>query len=158
MKYFGKGAKMGFFDFVKDAGKRLLGRGDDNEAIKNEIASNSATMPIEDLEVRVEGETVRLSGKARNSEDVAKAALIAGNIEGVSKVVTDELETEEEPQPLQDLYYEVQKGDTLWKIAEIYYKDGSRYKEIFEANREVIKHPDKIYPGQMIRIPNFTGA
>jgi len=41
-------------------------------------------------------------------------------------------------------------------LKEIYYKDGSRYKEIFEANREVIKDPDKIYPGQMIRIPNFV--
>lgn len=150
---------MGFFDFVKDAGKKLLGRGDDSEAIREEIASNSATMPIEDLNVKVEGDTVRLSGRAKSGEDIAKAALIAGNIEGVSKVVTDDMSTETgEPEPLQDIYYEIQKGDTLWKIAEIYYKDGSRYKEIFEANREVIKDPDKIYPGQMIRIPNFTGA
>ncbi len=150
---------MGFFDFVKDAGKRLLGKGDDNEAIKNEIAMNSDTMPIKDLDVKVQGDTVVLSGTAKNSADAAKAALIAGNVEGIAKVDTEQLKTEEEePQPLDDIYYEVQKGDTLWKIAEIYYKDGSRYKEIFEANREVIKDPDLIYPGQLIRIPNFTGA
>jgi len=146
---------MGFFDFVKDAGKKLLGRGDDNEAIHKEIASNKDTMPIEDLDVVVEGDTVILKGKAKTVEDKVKAALIAGNVEGISKVNADELEVEE-PSVIDDIFYEIQKGDTLWRVAEIYYKDGSRYTEIFEANREVIKDPDKIYPGQMIRIPNFV--
>jgi nucleoid-associated protein YgaU len=146
---------MGFFDFVKDAGKKLLGHGDDNEAIHKEIASNSDTMPIDNLEVVVEGDTVVLKGKAKTAADKVKAALIAGNVEGVSKVNADELEVEE-PSVIDDIFYEIQKGDTLWRVAEIYYKDGSRYPEIFEANREVIKDPDKIYPGQMIRIPNFV--
>ena len=146
---------MGFFDFVKDAGKKLLGHGDDNEAIHKEIASNKDTMPIEDLDVVVEGDTVILKGKAKTVEDKVKAALIAGNVEGISKVNADELEVEE-PSVIDDIFYEIQKGDTLWRVAEIYYKDGSRYTEIFEANREVIKDPDKIYPGQMIRIPNFV--
>ncbi len=146
---------MGFFDFVKEAGKKLLGKGDDNEAIKSEIEEHNETMPIENLDVVVEGDTVILKGKAKTAADKAKAALIAGNVEGISKVNADELEVEE-PQTLDDIFYEVQKGDTLWRIAEIYYKDGSRYKEIFEANREVIKDPDLIYPGQMIRIPNFV--
>ncbi len=146
---------MGFFDFVKDAGARILGKGDDNENVKKLIEEESETMPIEGLQVEVQGDTVKLKGKAKSAEDKVKAALIAGNIEGVAKVDADELETEE-PAVIDDIFYEVQKGDTLWRIAEIYYKDGSRYKEIFEANREVIKDPDKIYPGQMICIPNFT--
>ena len=146
---------MGFFDFVKEAGKKLLGKGDDNETIKKEIEEHNETMPIENLDVSVEGDTVILKGKAKNVADKAKTILIAGNVEGISKVNADALEVEE-PQPLDDIFYEVQKGDTLWRIAEIYYKDGSRYKEIFEANREVIKDPDLIYPGQMIRIPNFV--
>ena len=148
---------MGFFDFVKDAGAKILGRGDDNESVKKLIEEERETMPIEGLQVEVEGDTVKLKGKAKTPEDKVKAALIAGNIEGVAKVDADALETEE-PAVIDDIFYEVQKGDTLWKIAEIYYKDGSRYKEIFEANREVIKDPDKIYPGQMIRIPNFTAT
>ncbi len=146
---------MGFFDFIKDAGAKVLGKGDDNENVKKLIEDQKETMPIENLDVEVNGDTVKLKGKAKTAEDKVKAALIAGNIEGVSKVDADELETEE-PAKIDDIFYEVQKGDTLWRIAEIYYKDGSRYKEIFEANREVIKDPDKIYPGQMIRIPNFV--
>ncbi len=146
---------MGFFDFIKDAGAKILGKGDDNENVKKLIEDEKETMPIDDLDVKVEGDTVYLSGKAKSAEDKVKAALIAGNIEGVSKVNADALETDD-AQVIEDLFYEIQKGDSLWKIAEIYYKDGSRYKEIFEANREVIKDPDKIYPGQMIRIPNFV--
>ena len=146
---------MGFFDFIKDAGAKILGRGDDNENVKKLIEEEKETMPIDGLEVVVEGDTVILKGKAKTAEDKVKAALIAGNIEGVSKVNADELVTEE-PEAIEDLFYEIQKGDTLWRIADIYYKDGSRYTEIFEANREVIKDPDKIYPGQMIRIPNFV--
>ncbi|HIP60281.1 MAG TPA: peptidoglycan-binding protein LysM [Campylobacterales bacterium] len=147
---------MGFFDFVKDAGKKMLGLGDDNENIKGYIAENSKTMPIENLEVIVDGETVTIKGHAKNAEDRAKAALIAGNIEGVAKVIFDDVTIEDDSITLQDLYYEIQKGDTLWKVADIYYKDGSRYPEIVEANLEVIKDADKIYPGQMIRIPNFV--
>ena len=79
--------------------------------------------------------------------------MIAGNIEGVSKVDTSELENT--PKPEEETLYVIQKGDTLWKIAEIYYKDGSRYTEIVAANKEVIKDADKIYPGQTIVIPNF---
>ncbi len=146
---------MGFFDFVKDAGKKLLGHGDDEKAIHNEIAQNSETMPIDNLEVVVDGDTVVLKGRAKTAADKAKAALIAGNIAGIAKVNAEDLEIEE-PSVIDDIFYEIQKGDTLWKVAEIYYKDGSRYPEIFEANREVIKDPDKIYPGQIIRIPNFV--
>lgn len=147
---------MGFFDFVKDAGKRLLGRGDDNENIKSYINENSKTMPIENLEVIVDGETVTIKGHAKNAEDRAKAALIAGNIEGVTKVNFDDVTVADASIEINDLYYEIQKGDTLWRVADIYYKDGSRYPEIVEANLEVIKDADKIYPGQMIRIPNFV--
>ncbi len=146
---------MGFFDFIKDAGAKILGKGDDNENVKKLIEEEKETMPIEGLEVEVNGDTVKIKGKAKSAEDKVKAALIAGNIEGVAKVDADELVTEDDA-PIQDIFYEIQKGDTLWRVAEIYYKDGSRYTEIFEANREVIKDPDKIYPGQMIRIPNFV--
>ena len=147
---------MGFFDFFKDAGKKLLGKGDDNENVKKEIEAHNETMPINNLEVVVDGDTVILKGEAASAADRAKAALIAGNIEGIAKVDAEGVTAPEEAQVIEDLYYEIQKGDTLWRVAEIYYKDGSRYPEIVEANLEVIKDADKIYPGQMIRIPNFV--
>jgi len=50
-------------------------------------------------------------------------------------------------------YHEVKKGDTLWKIAEKYYGDGSLYKKIFEANRDILKNPDLIKVGQKLHIP-----
>jgi len=146
---------MGFFDFFKDAGKKLLGKGDDNANIKSEIEAHNTTMPIEGLEVVVDGDTVVLKGNAKSDADRAKAALIAGNVEGIAKVDAEGVSVEDATE-IPDMYYEIQKGDTLWRVAEIYYKDGSRYPEIVEANLEVIKDADKIYPGQMIRIPNFT--
>ena len=146
---------MGFFDFFKGAGKKLLGKGDDNANVQKEIESHNKTMPIEGLEVVVDGDTVVLKGTAKSAADRAKAALIAGNIEGISKVDAEGVSLEDEAE-IMDMYYEIQKGDTLWRVADIYYKDGSRYPEIVEANLEVIKDADKIYPGQMIRIPNFT--
>ena len=47
----------------------------------------------------------------------------------------------------------IKSGDTLGKIARHYYGNANRYPRIFDANREVIEDPDKIYPGQKIRIP-----
>jgi len=50
-------------------------------------------------------------------------------------------------------WYEVKKGDTLWKIAKQFYGDGSLYPEIFKANTDQLKDPDKIKVGQKLRIP-----
>ena len=146
---------MSFFDFFKDAGKKLLGKGDDDANVHKEIDAHNKTMPIEDLKVVVKGDTVILKGHAKNAEDRAKAALIAGNIRGIAKVDASEVTLADEA-AIMDLYYEIQKGDTLGHIAQMYYKKASRYPEIVEANLEVIKDADKIYAGQMIRIPNFT--
>ena len=49
--------------------------------------------------------------------------------------------------------YTVQSGDTLWKIASRAYGDGSLYPRIFEANRDVLKQPEHILPGQQLVIP-----
>lgn len=138
---------MSLLSFAIDAGKKLLGLGNDEENIKKEILENSSTMPIENLDVKVNGDEITLSGDA-TQEAKAKAALIAGNVEGISKVNFEGVNPEEE-------YYEIQAGDNLSKISKKFYGNPNQYIKIFEANKEVIKEMDLIYPGQKIRIPKI---
>lgn len=155
---------MGFFDFFKDAGKKLLGKGDDAEAIKNEIESSFDELPIQGLVVEVNGDTVALGGVAKDQPTKEKAILIAGNVEGIAAVNADQLVTMQqisdenvrEEENYEPVFYTIKKGDTLWGIAQDFYKDGSKYPLIVEANIEVIKDPDLIYPGQAIRIPELV--
>ena len=155
---------MAFFDFLGNAGKKLLGKGDDNEAIKHEIESSFSELPVQGLVVEVNGDTVALGGVATDGETKEKAILIAGNVEGISKVNADQLvtltqiseENVREEEVFEPVFYTIQKGDTLWGISSDFYKDGSKYPLIVEANLEVIKDADKIYPGQAIRIPELV--
>lgn len=140
---------MGFLSFAFDAGKKLLGLGDDNASVKSEIEASSSTMPIENLEVQVEGDKVILSGDG-SDEAKEKAALIAGNIKGIKEVEFAGI-TEDSAEN----YYEIKSGDSLSKIAKEFYGNANLYNKIFEANLEVIKDPDLIYPGQKIRIPKI---
>lgn len=148
---------MGFFDFMVNAGKKLLGKGDDNEAIKKEIEESFSEVPIQGLVIEVDGESVLIAGVAKDSATREKAILIAGNVEGIAKVNADQLVLLPEitPEP-ESKFYTIQKGDTLWKIATTFYGDGSKYPSIVEANLEVIKDADLIYPGQNIRIPELA--
>lgn len=138
---------MGLLSFAIDAGKKLLGIGDDEQNVKKEIEQSSDSMPIENLQVKVQGDKVILSGNA-SEEAKEKAALIAGNIQGVKNVEFEGIDDDSEQR-----YYEIKPGDNLSKIAKKYYNDGNLYNKIFEANKEVIKDANKIYPGQKIRIP-----
>ena len=155
---------MAFFDFLSNAGKKLLGSDDDAGAIKNEIESSFETLPIQGLVVEVDGEAVSLGGVATDVATKEKAILIAGNVEGIAQVNADQLvtmeqiaseNTREEP-VFEPVFYTIQKGDTLWGIASEFYKNGSKYPLIVEANLEVIKDADLIYPGQAIRIPELV--
>jgi nucleoid-associated protein YgaU len=150
---------MGFFDFVSNAGKSLLGNGDDAAAIKEEIETSFETLPVDGLVVSVEDETVTLAGVARDYPTREKAILIAGNVEGIAQVNAEQLVTLEQisddnvREIPEEIFYTIVKGDTLWAIATKYYDDGSKYTHIVDANIEVIKDADLIYPGQTIRIP-----
>jgi len=150
---------MGMFSFLSDAGKKLMGKGDDAAAIKKEIEDSFAELPVIGLVVEVADDTVTLAGVANDTATREKAILIAGNVEGVAHVNADELvspeiiaatNTRDLPEPV---FYTIAKGDTLWGISTDFYKDGAKYPMIVEANLEVIKDADKIYPGQAIRIP-----
>ena len=150
---------MGFFDFISDAGKSLLGKGDDAAAIKEEIESSFTDLPVDGLVVTVEDDTVTLAGIAQDYPTREKAILIAGNVEGIAQVNADQLITmeqisEENVREIpEEIFYSIVKGDTLWAIADKFYDDGSKYTHIVDANIEVIKDADLIYPGQTIRIP-----
>jgi nucleoid-associated protein YgaU len=139
---------MGLIQFVKDAGKKLFGKDDDPaEAIRKEVAE----LGLEgDVEVKVEGDKVVIAGSAPSKELKEKIVLAAGNIEGIAsvedKIATDGADPD-------SAYHTVEKGDTLWAIASKHYGNGSKYTAIFEANRPMLSDPDKIYPGQVLRIP-----
>jgi nucleoid-associated protein YgaU len=141
---------MGLFDFFKDMGEKIFGSEDEAaEKIKKNIeASNPG---IQDLNVTYNDGVVELTGTADSAEAMEKAVLMAGNVQGVSEVKADGVSAPPQPAPVE--YYVIQKGDSLSAIAKRYYGNAKDYPRIFDANREVIKNPDLIYPGQKIRIP-----
>lgn len=142
---------MGLFDFAKGIGKKLFGVGEANAAEKIKEHIEADNPGVNNLDVKFEDGVAKISGDATDSAALEKAILMAGNVEGVETVEIENV-TGAEPSTEVD-YYEIQKGDSLWKIAEKTYGNGAKYTEIFEANKEVIKDPDLIYPGQKIRIP-----
>jgi nucleoid-associated protein YgaU len=143
---------MGLFDFAAEFGKKLFGNDDDPaEKIKAHIESDNPG--VRNLGVAYDDGKVVLSGEADSAEVVEKTVLIAGNVQGVTEVSAENI-IAPDPTPGQRVeYYVIQKGDTLSKIAKQYLGNAMDYPKIFEANREVIKDPDLIYPGQKIRIP-----
>ena len=142
---------MGLLDFALDIGKKLFGDDDEKagEKIRDHIEEDNPG--VEGLNITVEEGVAKISGKAEDSAAYEKAILMAGNVLGISEVQADELEAPQSSQEVE--YYEIKSGDTLWAIAEKVLGNGAKYTEIFEANKEVIKDPDLIYPGQKIRIP-----
>jgi len=146
---------MGLFDFVQDVGRQLFDT--DAEAADNiRQYLEVKTHGLSNLDVQFDDGTVTLCGDCKNQAVRDQAILIAGNVQGVSKVVADDLRAPEpkpeEPEEKAEIY-EIVSGDTLGGIAKRYYGNASKYTKIFEANKDIISDPNKIYPGQKIRIP-----
>jgi nucleoid-associated protein YgaU len=150
---------MGLFDFVKDVGRQLFDT--DAEAadtIKQHLEIK--TTGLSNLDVQFDDGTVTICGDCANNAVREQAILIAGNVQGVSKVIADDLKAPkaapeaapEEPEEKTEIY-EIVSGDTLGAISKRYYGKASKYMKIFEANKDIISDPNKIYPGQKIRIP-----
>jgi len=150
---------MGLFSFLKNAGKSIFGKKAedapppaepliDEARLKQEILELG--LPVENFAVAIKESTVVVYGDVESTEIAEKVILAVGNVEGV-ECVDDRLQVMH-PKP-QATFYTVQPGDTLSKIAKEHYGDPMKYPVIFEANRPMLTHPDKIYPGQVLRIP-----
>ena len=144
---------MGLFDFAKGFGNKIFGGDDDVDMASQKLQAHieEDNPGINGLDISVEDGVATISGEADSPDAYEKAVLMAGNALGVESVEAGGLSSPE--QTIEVNYYEIQKGDSLWKVADKFYGDGSKYTAIFEENREVIKDPDKIFPGQKIRIP-----
>ena len=142
---------MGLFDFAANLGKKLFGSNDDPaEKIQQHIAEDNPG--IDQLTVTVTDGIAHVAGTAKDQAAFEKAILMAGNVQGISEVKADQLQLTE-PAAAQVEYYTIASGDTLWAIAQRFLGNGNDYNKIFAANKEVIKDPNLIYPGQKIRIP-----
>ena len=143
---------MGLWNFVKGAGKKVFGGEDAAEvsgaALQDEL--KELGLDAEGLDIKVDGDKVTVTGKAASQEMREKVILAVGNVEGVAAVEDDVEGGEGEP-----TFHTVEKGDTLWEVKEKALGNGAHYEKIFEANRPMLSHPDKIYPGQVLRIPTL---
>lgn len=145
---------LNLFGFGKDKGEKVFENHE--EAVAKITAQiEGALAGIKDLDVKFDDGTVTLCGECDTQAIREQAILLAGNVQGVSGVLANELTVAESPEKEEKVeFYEIKSGDSLSKIAKRYYGDPMAYKRIFEANRGVLgDNPDKIYPGQQIRIP-----
>ena len=137
---------MGFLDFAKDTGKTVNSLQSDQ--FEKEIKDNG--LEVEELKTMFKDGIIRVSGKTKNQEDREKVLLTLGNIKGIERV-DDALNVEEAS--VEASFYTVKSGDNLSKIAKDQYGSANKYMTIFEANKPMLKDPNKIYPGQVLRIP-----
>jgi|SRR6056297_1242757 len=166
-------SNMGVFSFIKDAGEKIFGKEKEKEEEhieiteakkekvkkQNERASEKLLETIEGLDLAVENPVINIEvntatvyGLADSQAIREKIVLVIGNSEGIAKV-DDRLAVKvEEPEAS---FHTVERGENLSKIAEEHYDDANKYTVIFEANKPMLKDPNKIYPGQVLRIPRL---
>ena len=156
---------MGLFSFIKEAGEKLFGtahaaetaapsQADLNAKAGQAIEAYIATqnLGVNDIKVAFAGPEgkVTVTGTAPTQAVKEKVTLCCGNVSSVTSVDNQMAVTNPEPEAQ---YHDVVRGDTLSAIAKKFYGDANKYPVIFEANKPMLTHPDKIYPGQKLRIP-----
>ncbi|MDO5658191.1 MAG: peptidoglycan-binding protein LysM [Paracoccus sp. (in: a-proteobacteria)] len=169
---------MAFWDFVKGAGKKVLDEQPAAEAAQDDTARKVEALTKEvralglndsSVKLGLNGDTVTIENRGTDRETLEKLILAVGNIEGIARVeanLPDEAEATQtasaERPKLESagvssssgpVFHDVQKGDSLSAIAKKYLGDANKYMAIFEANKPMLTDPDKIYPGQKLRIP-----
>jgi nucleoid-associated protein YgaU len=141
---------MGVFDFLGTVGAKLFGKGKNEAEEIEKLLNKDLAGKIQNLKAEFKDGTVILTGSCDTFATREKAVLLAGNVTGVTKV-DDKLTSPPAVEPT--VFYTVKSGDSLSKIAKSQMGDAGKWPKIFEANKEVIKNPDLIYPGQQLRIP-----
>ena len=162
---------MGLIAFLKDAGEKLFGSSPEvkaavaeptqadkvaaasaaaSTAIKDYLKTQSLPADALDLSFNAADGTVTVAGAVESQEVREKVVLCCGNVDGVNGV-HDQMTC---PPGEACQYHTVVRGDTLSGIAKKFYGNANAYMKIFEANKPMLSHPDKIYPGQNLRIPN----
>jgi nucleoid-associated protein YgaU len=161
---------MGLMSFFKDAGEKLFGLKEAkaaetgtaspeqvaaltdsaSTAIEKYIASQGLNVDGLDVDFDAAQGSVTVSGTVADQVTKEKVLLCCGNVAGVGAV--NDMLVVNTPEP-ESQWHTVVSGDTLSKIAKKFYGDAMKYPVIFEANKPMLSHPDKIYPGQMLRIP-----
>lgn len=169
---------MGLFDFVKNAGDKAAEAATKTDEISQDRLNQLRRKAITDMlaaldidgervEVAVDGDVAVLTGTAPSQEALEKMVLCAGNQYGIARVDCQLTVDAAQSAPATAAapaasetpaaaFYTVQSGDTLGKIAQEHYGDASKYGVIFEANQPMLSDPDKIYPGQQLRIPRMA--
>ena len=164
---------MGMFSFIKEAGETLFGKGEAKAAQEAATAAptpeniealskaagdaietyiGTMNLEVEALDVSFDAASgaVTVSGVAPDQATKEKVLLCCGNVASVSSV--NDLMTVSSPSPESQMYVVV-SGDNLSKISKQFYGTPNKYTQIFDANKPMLSHPDKIYPGQVLRIP-----
>ncbi|OFS84058.1 MULTISPECIES: peptidoglycan-binding protein LysM [Oligella] len=143
---------MGLISFVKNVGEKLFGGSEAKAATADELKKelDKHGLNAEGLDIAVDGDKVVVKGKAADAATAEKIAVALGNTIGVAEV---DNQLEAASNEGESNFYTVKSGDTLSKIAKEQYGNANDYMKIFEANKPMLSHPDKIYPGQVLRIP-----
>ncbi len=158
---------MGLFSFIKNAGAKVFGIGKTDAEVAAEAAAEEMReealvarrlentirdlgLDVDGLNVHIDDDAATITGLAHDQATKEKVVLVVGNSEGIATV--DDQMTVENVEP-EAQFHAVVSGDTLGKIAKHYYGNAMKYPVIFEANKPMLTHPDKIYVGQVLRIP-----
>ena len=163
---------MGLLSFIKEAGEKLFGGAEAKaaqvtnttpapenvaalsktaaEAIKTYITSMNLKVESLDVSFDAPTATVTVAGVAPDQATKEKVLLCCGNVANVAAV--NDLMTVADSSP-ESQWYTVVSGDNLSKISKQFYGTPNKYPQIFDANKPMLTHPDKIYPGQLLRIP-----
>jgi len=146
---------MSIFSFVKEAGEKLIdlltpGNANASEQLKEHVAKVGLGNP--NVQTTVDGDKVTVTGEVASQEEKEKILLALGNIAGVASV-DDQIKVSDPAPIVAARFVVVKKGDTLSAISLAVYGNANLYNKIFEANKPMLSHPDKIYPGQTLRIP-----
>jgi len=151
---------MGLFSFLKNAGSKIFGGKEETASVSAEEMKSqrenalrnvikTLNLPIDGLNVEVNDDKVTVYGETSSQANKEKTVLALGNVEGIA-TVDDRISLVAPPAT----FYEVKSGDSLSKIAKEHYGDAMKYMAIFEANKPMLKDPNEIYPGQVLRIPS----